>query len=334
VAHRGVQPAASGPRGSVPVNARHGNWYWEVGLCPLIALFTSYMPHCQSRLQRLRAGPRARAATVRECPWAWPAHPKLMKTRWSGLVKSITWAASSTERRPLPILPLLLAALCLVAGSAAGQGQAPEAAATQPPVGEWQSLFDGKSLAGWKETPFSGHGPVRIENEAIILGAGVMTGVTWTKWFPTSNYEIRLDAARLEGRDFFAGITFPVFDSFCSWINGGWNGGVVGLSSLDGYDASENEASFFRQFERGRWYKLRLQVTGRYIAAWIDEEQVIYVDLGTRAIGLREGEIELFKPLGIASYATPAGLRKREYRLLDQQSPPRRPRLIAGRIAS
>ena len=228
-------------------------------------------------------------------------------------------AATVRERRPLPILPLLLAALCLVAGSAAGQGQAPEAAATQPPVGEWQSLFDGKSLAGWKETPFSGHGPVRIENEAIILGAGVMTGVTWTKWFPTSNYEIRLDAARLEGRDFFAGITFPVFDSFCSWINGGWNGGVVGLSSLDGYDASENETSFFRQFERGRWYKLRLQVTGRYIAAWIDEEQVIYVDLGTRAIGLREGEIELSKPLGIASYATTAGLRKLEYRLLEQQ---------------
>src|ERR1039457_6469444 len=68
-------------------------------------------------------------------------------------------AATVRERRPLPILPLLLAALCLVAGSAAGQGQAPEAAATQPPVGEWQSLFDGKSLAGWKETPFSGHGP-------------------------------------------------------------------------------------------------------------------------------------------------------------------------------
>src|ERR1017187_7132971 len=105
-------------------------------------------------------------------------------------------AATVRERRPLPILPLLLAALCLAAGSAAGQGQAPEAAATQPPVGEWQSLFDGKSLAGWKETPFSGHGPVRIENEAIILGAGVMPGVTWTKCFPTSNYEIRLDAAR------------------------------------------------------------------------------------------------------------------------------------------
>src|ERR1035437_300351 len=40
------------------------------------------------------------AVTVRECPWAWPAHPKLMKTRWSGLVKSITWAASSTEWFP------------------------------------------------------------------------------------------------------------------------------------------------------------------------------------------------------------------------------------------
>ena len=43
--------------------------------------------------------------------------------------------------------------------------------------GEWQSGFDGKSLAGWKETPFTNHGPVRVENGAIVLGAGSpMTG--------------------------------------------------------------------------------------------------------------------------------------------------------------
>ena len=139
-----------------------------------------------------------------------------------------------------PRAPLLAAVACLWAAAAAAQGNAP-AADAKPPVGEWQPMFDGKSLSGWKETPFSGRGEVRVENETILLGRGVMTGVTWTKWFPTSNYEIRLEAARLEGCDFFAGITFPVFDTFCSWINGGWNGGVVGLSSLDGYDASENE---------------------------------------------------------------------------------------------
>src|SRR5205814_186133 len=87
---------------------------------------------------------------------------------------------------------------------------------------DWKPLFDGASLEGWKETPFSGHGKVRVEDGAIVLGKGLLTGITWTGKFPTSNYEIRLEAMRVEGHDFFAGITFPVHDSFCSWINGGW----------------------------------------------------------------------------------------------------------------
>jgi hypothetical protein len=183
-------------------------------------------------------------------------------------------------------------------------------------VGEWRRLFDGQSLKGWKETPFTARGKVRVENGTLILGAGYMTGVTWTEWFPKSNYEVRLEAARLEGSDFFAGITFPVKDSYCTWINGGWGGGVVGLSSIDGQDASENETSSFRQFERGRWYALRLRVTDDEIQAWIDGEEVIYVALEGRTIGLRFGEIELSVPFGIATYSTTGAIRNLEYRLL------------------
>ena len=39
-----------------------------------------------------------------------------------------------------------------------------------------ESLFDGKSLQGWKETPFSQHGPVRVEDGAIVLGAQAGAG--------------------------------------------------------------------------------------------------------------------------------------------------------------
>jgi hypothetical protein len=190
-------------------------------------------------------------------------------------------------------------------------------AAGQTPPGQWQSMFDGKTLKGWKETPFANHGKVTVEDGAIILGAGHMTGINWTESFPKSNYEVRLEAARLQGYDFFAGITFPVFSSFCSWINGGWNGTIVGLSSLDGYDASENETTTTHNFEKGRWYKLRLQVTSERIAAWIDDEQILEFEMGSRAVGLRYGEIELSKPFGIASYGTVAGLRKIEYRVLE-----------------
>ena len=88
-----------------------------------------------------------------------------------------------------------------------------------------------------------------------------VSGVTWTKPFPKSNYEFRLEAMRVQGSDFFAGITFPVGGAHCSWINGGWGGMVVGLSSLDDMDASENDTGVSRIFESGRWYRLRLRVT-------------------------------------------------------------------------
>ena len=181
---------------------------------------------------------------------------------------------------------------------------------------EWKPLFDGSSLAGWRETAFTGHGKVSVESGAIVLGKGILTGITRTAAFPKFNYEVRLEAMRVEGYDFFAGITFPVHDSFCSWINGGWGGMVVGLSSLDDMDAAENDTSIRRSFQSGRWYRLRLRVTEDRIQAWIDDEAVIDAYIATRMVGLREGEIEMSTPFGIASYSTTAKLRKLEYRLL------------------
>jgi hypothetical protein len=183
---------------------------------------------------------------------------------------------------------------------------------------DWKPLFDGSSLAGWHETPFSGRGTISVENGTILLRKGILTGITWTKDFPRSNYELRLEAMRVAGSDFFAGITFPVHDSFCSWINGGWGGMVVGLSSLDDMDASENDSSIRRAFESGRWYALRLRVTDDRIQAWIDDVPVIDAYIATRLVGLRPGEIELSTPLGIASYATTARIRKLEYRVMPR----------------
>lgn len=191
----------------------------------------------------------------------------------------------------------------------------PSSAQPAAPEG-WKPLFDGTSLEGWRETPFTGHGKVQVADGAILLGNGAMTGITWTGAFPKSNYEVRFEAMRVEGHDFFAGITFPFHDSFCSWINGGWGGQVVGLSSIDGMDASENETSRTANFESGRWYSLRLRVTGNRIQAWIDDEPAIDADIGNRQVDLRPGEIELSKPFGIASYSTAARLRKLEYRLI------------------
>ena len=192
-------------------------------------------------------------------------------------------------------------------------------AEAQTKAGEWQSLFDGKSLQGWREAQFKGHGAVRVENGNILLDAGgPMTGVTWTGEFPKANYEVRFEGARLKGNDFFASLTFPVGESFCTWVTGGWGGDVVGLSSIDGWDAADNETRAYFNFESGRWYRLRLQVAGDRIMAWIDDKQIINVDVAGRKVGLRFGDMKLSAPLGFASYLTTGSVRKIEYRLLGR----------------
>jgi len=180
----------------------------------------------------------------------------------------------------------------------------------------WKPMFDGTSLKGWTETPFPGKGKVSVADGAIVLGEGYMTGVNWTGTFPKTNYEVRLEAMRVSGHDFFAGVTFPVAESHCSWIVGGWGGTVVGLSNLDDMDASDNDTSISRTFETGRWYALRLRVVPDRIETWIDGEQVIDAEIANRTVSLRPGEIELSKPFGIASYSTGSKVRKVEYRVL------------------
>jgi hypothetical protein len=182
---------------------------------------------------------------------------------------------------------------------------------------EWRPLFDGKSLQGWRETLFTDRGKVRVENGAIVLGAGgPMTGVTWTGAFPQSGYELRFEAARLEGGDFFASLTFPVGDTFCTWVLGGWGGDIVWLSSMDGWDASDNETRSYFTFENGHWYEFRLEVTAGRIRAWIGDRPIVNVETGGRTGGLRMGEIKLSAPLGFASYVSTGAVRKIEYRLL------------------
>lgn len=181
----------------------------------------------------------------------------------------------------------------------------------------WHPLFDGKSLQGWRETPFTGRGAVRVEDGAIVLAAGKpMTGITWTGTFPKSNYEVRFEAARRQGNDFFASLTFPVGNSFATWVLGGWGGDIVGISSIDDWDASDNETRQYFNFDDGRWYKMRLKVTDGRIEAWIDDESIVNVSVEGRTVGLRYGEIKLSAPFGFASYGTTGAIRKIEYRLL------------------
>jgi hypothetical protein len=193
------------------------------------------------------------------------------------------------------------------------------AAVSQPPQpfeGEgWQSMFDGLTLAGWRETAFAGHGEVLCQKGVMVLTMGdPFTGVNWTNQFPSINYEIALDAMRLMGSDFFCGLTVPVGTNCCSLIVGGWGGSLVGISSLDGMDASENETTKFANFESGRWYRIRLRVTEKKIEGWIDEEKLVDVLTADHRISVRPGDIELSQPIGVAAWQTAAAFREIKYR--------------------
>jgi Domain of Unknown Function (DUF1080) len=182
--------------------------------------------------------------------------------------------------------------------------------------GAWQKLFDGQTLQGWQLTNFGGQGNVRVEDGTLILEMGSdLTGITWKREFPKMNYEVALEAKRVEGSDFFCGVTFPVGDSFCSLILGGWGGTVVGLSSIDGKDASENSTSRLMNFDLNRWYRVRLRVGEREIEAWIDDQKVVNQELAGHRIGIRP-EVDLSRPFGIASWRTEAALRDIRFRSL------------------
>jgi hypothetical protein len=182
---------------------------------------------------------------------------------------------------------------------------------------DWKKLFDGKSLQSWRATNFGGEGDVAVEEGQIILEmGGDLTGITWAAEFPSVSYEVTLEARRLAGNDFFCGLTFPVDKSPCSLIVGGWGGTVVGLSSIDGRDASENETGQLMNFEQGRWYLVRLRVTDLKIEAWIDQKKVIDLATAHHKISIRP-EVELSRPFGIASWRTKAGLRNIKMRRMD-----------------
>jgi len=180
-----------------------------------------------------------------------------------------------------------------------------------PPEGEgWRAMFDGKSLSGWRVTNFEEGGQVDVRNGLLVFTKGdPFVGVNYTNQMPTVNYEVSLEAMIVSGSDFFCGLTFPVRNSFCSFIVGGWGGSVVGLSSLDGADASENETTQFISFETGRWYHLVLRVTEQKIEAWVEQKKVADVLVAGRKVSLRIGEIMMSKPFGLASYSTSAAYR-------------------------
>jgi hypothetical protein len=97
---------------------------------------------------------------------------------------------------------------------------------------------------------------------------------------------------------------------------------LVGISSIDGADASENATTRTMTFETGRWYRIRLRVSAQRIETWIGEKKVVNAVTTGRKLSLRAGDIAFSKPFGLASWLTSAAFRDIEIRDVEGPADP------------
>jgi hypothetical protein len=184
--------------------------------------------------------------------------------------------------------------------------------------GAWRALLPATGLEGWEITNFGGEGEIANQGGELVLEPGdPLTGITRTgKDFPTENYEMRWSAQRVNGSDFFAGVTFPVGKEYCSFICGGWGGGLVGISSINGNDASENDTASYRDFKNGRWYQFKVRVDPTHISVWLDGEQILHVERENRRFSVR-AEVMRSRPLGYCAFQSKVLVKEWQFRTID-----------------
>jgi|MDTC01.3.fsa_nt_gb hypothetical protein len=222
--------------------------------------------------------------------------------------------------------PFFLGCLCLTLSlfnaCQAEEEKPKDASKAKKPTSKVVSLFDGKTLKGWKKIDFGGTGEVEVDEGELILYMGeIMTGIKIDGEPPfKSNYEISLDAKRIDGSDFFCALTFPIRDTNCTFVVGGWGGSLVGISSIDNMDASENSTGSVHLLEDKVWHHLRLRVTDTILQAWIGEKQVVNMVHTDHKLGMRFGEIEECLPLGIASFQTKAAFKNIKIKPVDPKA--------------
>ena len=196
------------------------------------------------------------------------------------------------------------------------QGQAEQLSVQVVPDG-WQSLFDGKTLTGWEIVRYGGEGEPYVMDGTLILPKGSMTGVCWVgDSLPVNNYVIYYEARRVEGQDIFASLTFPYKDTYASLIFGGWGGIVNGLSSIDGYDASENETTQHFSFRDKQWYPVQLYVTTDSIRATVGNEKIVDMATAGKDIHLRSPNLDT--GLTLWTYQTTGEIRNLRIRNIEK----------------
>jgi len=191
-----------------------------------------------------------------------------------------------------------------------------------PKLAEWQSLFDGESLDGWRVATqhwFADHGKVTVTDGRVVLGRGPMnTGVVWTGQFPETDYEVMLEVMRLEGDSVFADLLFPVAGSHCVLVV---HSKLVSLDRLDGRSGNDHPAAQEFLFEPKRWYRLRLRVTRERVQAWVEDQRLIDLPTAEHRWSIRP-DFAALRPFAIFNYQGASALRNIRVRRLPPEGVP------------
>jgi alpha-L-arabinofuranosidase len=160
------------------------------------------------------------------------------------------------------------------------QAEYAEIAVTAP---DGRTLLTNDGTRDAKAWTFSG-GPWTVQDGAIRpAGADAETWAFigdpgWT------DYTIRLRARKLRGREGFIVIWHAADrDSYHWWNIGGWENTVARCEAADGESREPYGPSTPFTVETGRWYDLRLEVSGRRVRGFIDDKLVTEATYQPRA---------------------------------------------------
>ena len=283
-------------------------------------------PSAEALLEALEAIEAGIDGSRAETPAAEPRAPSPLASEPRG-------AGQRRGRRTALIACLAcVAALLVVLGVAAiltRDGPAPQpgpnggrspTTATQvpaPEAGPWSNLFDGRTLDGWRKVEKGCN--VHAQDEQLIFEMKHMsTSIAWNRAFPRVDYEVSVEARRLEGNGAFCHIAFPVNATHCFLVVGGM-GNIVALDQVDKLNMYGNETTTRMDFEQERWYTIRLRVTREHVVVWLDDRKVIDLSGAADRLSIPFAWQGLI-PFGVGTWETKAAMRNIKLRRLSPKA--------------
>lgn len=201
------------------------------------------------------------------------------------------WIGSPEETAMMIGRAVLVGLVCGLASPLAGFAE------------EWQSLFDGRTLAGWE--PTSNPESFRVEDGAIMAGGGPMAHLVYMG--PVGNhdftdFELKLDVRSKPGSNggiFFhtepqtgalkKGYEAQICDSFPDKRK---TGSLVDVVDLDAAPVKD-----------GEWFEYRIAVRGKKITIRVNGRQVVEYDEPPQAVRKKGRERRLLSHGQIALQA-------------------------------